>query len=112
MTGVVSSASIQQEGRRRVRLPTEAESGARGTTTPWSFGDWQDVPRVAGRKYAYWSEAAGKHDRRLVGYGRPNAFGLYDMHGNVWEYVADWWHRDVLQGVPHQRSDRVRKFVA
>ncbi len=78
-------------------LPAEAEweyACRAGTTTPWSFGDWQDVPRVA-HEYAFWSEAPqGKHDRpRSVAQGKPNAFGLYDMHGNVWEYVADWWHR-------------------
>jgi formylglycine-generating enzyme required for sulfatase activity len=78
-------------------LPTEAEweYGCRaGTTTPWHFGDFQDVPRVA-HEYAFWSEGPqGKHDRpRSVALGKPNAFGLYDMHGNVWEYVADWWHR-------------------
>jgi formylglycine-generating enzyme required for sulfatase activity len=78
-------------------LPTEAEweyACRAGTTTPWSFGDFADVPRVA-HDYAFWSEGPqGKHDRpRSVAQGKPNAFGLYDMHGNVWEYVADWWHR-------------------
>ncbi len=78
-------------------LPTEAEweyACRAGTATPWSFGDWQDVPRAA-HEHAFWSEAPqGKHDRpRSVAQGKPNAFGLYDMHGNLWEYVADWWHR-------------------
>jgi formylglycine-generating enzyme required for sulfatase activity len=78
-------------------LPTEAEweyACRAGTTTPWSFGDFDDFDRVA-HEYAWWSDGGqGKHDRpRPVGLGKPNAFGLYDMHGNVWEYVADWWHR-------------------
>jgi sulfatase modifying factor 1 len=78
-------------------LPTEAEweYGCRaGTTTPWYFGGVTEATRV-GHEYAWWSEEPqGKHDRpRSVAQGKPNAFGLYDMHGNVWEYVADWWHR-------------------
>ncbi|MBI3463152.1 MAG: SUMF1/EgtB/PvdO family nonheme iron enzyme [Planctomycetes bacterium] len=78
-------------------MPTEAEweyACRAGTTTPWHFGDFEDVDRVA-HEFAYWSQGQqGKHEvPRSVGLGKPNAFGLYDMHGNLWEYVADWWHR-------------------
>jgi formylglycine-generating enzyme required for sulfatase activity len=93
----------EKEGRP-YRLPTEAEweYGCRaGTTTPWSFGSYDDVQRVA-HKYAWWSDGAQeKHDRpRAVGLGKPNAFGLYDMHGNLWEYVGDWWHRLSYKEMP------------
>lgn len=86
----------EKEGQEYA-LPTEAEweyACRAGTTTPWSFGDRATADRVA-HEYAWWSEAPqGQHDKpRAVGLGKPNAFGLYDMHGNMWEYVADWWHR-------------------
>ena len=86
----------EKEGRE-YSLPTEAEweyACRAGTTTPWHFGDYDDVDRVA-HEYAWWSDGAQeKHDLpRAAGQGKPNAFGLYDMHGNMWEYVADWWHR-------------------
>ena len=92
-----------KEGRE-YRLPTEAEweYGCRaGTTTPWHFGTYSDVEQVA-HEYAWWSDGAQpKHQLpRSVGLGKPNAFGLYDMHGNVWEYVGDWWHRLSYKEMP------------
>lgn len=86
------------------RLPTEAEweYGCRaGTTKPWHFGSYADVEKVA-HEYAWWSDGAQeKHQLpRAVGKGKPNAFGLYDMHGNVWEYVGDWWHRLSYKEMP------------
>ena len=93
----------KKEGRE-YRLPTEAEweYGCRaGTTTPWHFGSYADVEKVA-HEYAWWSDGAqAKHELpRAVGQGKPNAFGLYDMHGNVWEYVGDWWHRLSYKEMP------------
>ena len=86
----------ETEGRDYT-LPTEAQweyACRAGTETPWSFGDFDTFDAVA-HKYAWWSDGAqAKHQiPRAVGKGLPNAFGLHDMHGNLWEYVADHWHR-------------------
>jgi formylglycine-generating enzyme required for sulfatase activity len=82
----------QKEGRR-YRLPSEAEweyACRAGTTTKYGFGDdKQQLGEYAWFDGNAWSK--GEKYAHRVGQKGPNAFGLYDVHGNVWEWCADWF---------------------
>jgi sulfatase modifying factor 1 len=88
----------EKEGKT-YRLPTEAEweyACRAGTETRWSFGDDE---KVLG-DYAWYEGNAmdiGERYAHQVGLKKPNAFGLYDMHGNVFEWCHDVYGEDYYQ---------------
>jgi formylglycine-generating enzyme required for sulfatase activity/Ethanolamine utilization protein EutJ (predicted chaperonin) len=91
------------------RLPSEAEweyACRAGTTTPFYFGE-TITPKLANydgnHTYGYALKGEYRRETTNVGIYPPNAFGLYDMHGNVWEWCADTWH-DNYAGAPTDGS--------
>jgi formylglycine-generating enzyme required for sulfatase activity len=86
---------LSQATGRAYRLPTEAEweySCRAGTTTPFCFGETLTT-KVANYRgsFTYGQEPKGKYreETTVVGSFPANGWGLYDMHGNVWEWCLD-----------------------
>ena len=90
-------ALTNRDGKRRFGLPSEAEweyACRAGTTTPFHFGKALNGDKVnCNGNYPYGTDEKGEYLERTcrVGSYAANAFGLYDMHGNVWECCQDYY---------------------
>ncbi|MCZ8242297.1 MAG: formylglycine-generating enzyme family protein [Microcystis sp. LE19-131.1A] len=98
-------ARLSRHTGKNYRLPSEAEweyACRAGTTTPFHFGE-----TITGKLANYDSSSVYQQEKVKESPGKttpvrsypPNAFGLYDMHGNVCEWCLDPWHSD-YQGAP------------
>ena len=106
---------LSQYTNRNYRLPNETEweyACRAGTTTPFHFGETitselanyhSESTYGAGTKGIYRQETT-----EVGSFGVANAFGLYDMQGNVWEWCADQWH-DNYQGATTDGSAWIDK---
>nr|MDJ0775997.1 formylglycine-generating enzyme family protein [Mastigocoleus sp. MO_167.B18] len=97
---------LSQYNKRNYRLPSEAEweyACRAGTTTPFHFGE--TITSDLANYNAEYTYGAGtkstyrKGTTEVGSFGVANGFGLYDMHGNVWEWCEDTWHSN-YKGAP------------
>ncbi|MEP0784098.1 formylglycine-generating enzyme family protein [Coleofasciculus sp. FACHB-129] len=102
-------ARLSKKTGKSYRLPSETQweyACRAGTNTPFHFGDTitTDLANYNGNStYAYAPKGHHRHQTTEVGSYPPNAFGLYDMHGNVLEWCADVWHEN-YHGAPADGS--------
>jgi formylglycine-generating enzyme required for sulfatase activity/tRNA A-37 threonylcarbamoyl transferase component Bud32 len=108
---------LREKDKKAYRLPTEAEweyACRAGTTTPFHYGETisTDQANYNGEPYGNGKKGVARGKTTPVGSFPANAFGLYDMHGNVWVWCQDWSgeypQKDVVapQG-PGKGQDRV-----
>ena len=104
-----------------IRLPSEAEweyCCRAGTTTAYSFGDKAQAKGDTGKKAGLldpfgWHNGNAAGNDPPVGALKPNPWGLYDMHGYLWEFVADAWHADYKRAPADSGAwDGNKKFVS
>ncbi|MGD1807798.1 SUMF1/EgtB/PvdO family nonheme iron enzyme [Dapis sp. BLCC M126] len=101
--------NLSLKTKKTYTLPSESQweyACRAGTTTPFYFGETitSELVNYNGN-YPYGNAPKGRYRQETteVGIFRPNAFGLYDMHGNVWEWCQDTWHSN-YNGAPNDGS--------
>ena len=109
---------LSQRTGRQYRLPSEAEwefACRAGTTTPFHFGETlttalanyrgtdNETCQWGSGAYGQGPQGSFRAQTTDVGSFPPNAFGFYDLHGNVWEWCLDHWHES-YEGAPSDGS--------
>ncbi len=103
-------AALSKKTRRAVRLPTEAQweyACRAGTKTRFSFGDDDKGMDDYG-----WYNANSGDKPHPVGQKKPNAWGLYDMHGNMWEWCSDWYDANAYAKAKNVNPENTTKTSA
>ncbi len=102
-------ARLSNKTGKTYRLPSEAEweyACRAGTTTPFYFGETitTDLANYNGN-YTYGAGTKGEYREQTTDVGKfsPNPFGLFDMHGTIWEWCQDAWHEN-YNGAPTNGS--------
>lgn len=108
------AAWLSRKTGKAYRLPSEAEweyAARAGTRTAYSFGATITTEQANYDGTAAYGDGPPGMNRQMtmpVGSFSPNAFGLYDMHGNVWEWVEDCWSDEYTAAVPNDGSPYLR----